>query len=613
LARALKTFTILLPMGAAVGLSTFVGPSLARPAGLLGDVIWIVQLTALSTATVIVVDRFARRLVPLAGLLNLSLVFPDEAPSRFGLALKSGSTKRLRAELDDRPTDETVNQAATRLLSMVSDLNQHDRLTRGHTERVRAYSDLIAEEMGLDGDDRWRLRWAVLLHDIGKLTVPPEILNKAGKPDDAEWATLRGHPAAGAAMVQPLADWLGEWRRAAGEHHERWDGTGYPNGLAGEQISLAGRIVAVADAYDVITSARSYKRPTDPAVARQELVRCAGSQFDPAVVRAFVNVSLGKLRLVGGPLAWLASLPALGNVPGTIVAAATNAAVAASVVAASVVGGVAAMPSSAQNQLVESAAASVSPGGARTHWTSGHGGAGRSDGGGGGSTSSSDSGSSGGGRSNGEHTSSGPEAQRTDAVDGHGADSVTDGTSRGGPESSTASAADDSTTSTTLSGGSTVGGSSGDADETTGGAPTGGGSSSVTTTTVHHSPVATTTTSPATTTSRPATTTTRPVTTTTAGVGPTVNADSATVVNYTQTDIPVLPNDVAGTAPIDPTTLTITVAPGKANNYNINSDHTIRYRSKFLTLAGTDSLQYRICDTAGRCGTATLTITINLI
>ena len=112
-----------------------------------------------------------------------------------------------------------------------------------------------------------------------------------------------------------MREWLGGWTDAVGYHHERWDGKGYPRGLSGEEIPLAGRIVAVADVFDVITSARSYKEAGSANAGRAEIARCAGTQFDPRVVRAFLNVSLGRMRLVMGPLSWLAHTPVLGRLP----------------------------------------------------------------------------------------------------------------------------------------------------------------------------------------------------------------------------------------------------------------------------------------------------------
>ena len=122
---------------------------------------------------------------------------------------------------------------------------------------------------------------------------------------------MRLHPLCGEVLVEPLRDWLGTWADAVGFHHERWDGTGYPRGMAGEEIPLAGRIVAIADVYDVITSTRSYKESASAIAGRDELVRCAGTQFDPRLVRAFVDMSLGRMRLVVGPISWLANVPLL--------------------------------------------------------------------------------------------------------------------------------------------------------------------------------------------------------------------------------------------------------------------------------------------------------------
>ena len=268
-------------------------------------------------------------------------MFPDEAPSRFKVALRSGSTteiERTLAEYRQIGADEPA-RAAERLLELVAALSRHDRLTRGHSERVRAYSQMIGEELRLPPSEIDKLRWAALIHDVGKLEVPYEILNKPGALTPEEYEIVKRHAAIGAELAAPLANWLGEPVRAVGEHHERWDGRGYPNGLRGEEISLAGRIVSVADAFDVMTSVRSYKKARTPVAARAELADCAGTQFDPTVVRAFLCISLGRLRLAMGPLSWLAQLALFP--PGLLSAAVAPAAMAvAGVVAAAVGAGV---------------------------------------------------------------------------------------------------------------------------------------------------------------------------------------------------------------------------------------------------------------------------------
>ena len=118
------------------------------------------------------------------------------------------------------------------------------------------------------------------------------------------------------ASPRRLASWLGPWANSIAEHHEKFDGTGYPHGLSGTQISVGGRIVAVADSYDAMTAIRSYNKPKSPTAARAELARCAGTHFDPQVVRAFLQVSVGKMRALSGVLSWLGSLPFAINVPG---------------------------------------------------------------------------------------------------------------------------------------------------------------------------------------------------------------------------------------------------------------------------------------------------------
>ncbi len=339
LSYALTAIAALVPIAVSVAVTRVAAHVVPRPCAIASAIGWWVFILALATFVVFAVARVTRRLTPLAALLKLSLVFPDHAPSRFSVAMRSGTVRQLQdryAAVKRNGLGSTPAEAARKLVELVGALNAHDRITRGHCERVRAYTALIAEELNLPADQVDKLRWAGLLHDLGKLEVPGKILNKKGALNDWEWEVVKTHPAAGARIAAPLAGWLGDAFGAIAQHHERWDGSGYPNRMAGEHISIGGRIVAVADAFDVMTAARSYKRPSAPSWARSELVRCSGSQFDPTVVRAFLNVSIGGLRWAMGPLSWLAQLPTLAQGP---IASAGSTAATTAIAAAVVVGG----------------------------------------------------------------------------------------------------------------------------------------------------------------------------------------------------------------------------------------------------------------------------------
>ncbi len=306
---------------------------LPHPTSNVPRVLWWISILVIAWVAAILGERIARPLLPLASLLKMSLLFPDRAPSRFAIAWRSGSTRQLDRYvhgLDDGVHREPVT-AAVEILTLVTALSSHHRKTRGHSERVRAYTDLIADELRLPAGDRDRLRWSALLHDVGKITVHVDILNKSGKPSEAEWEILRQHPLEGQRILEPLREWLGEWGLAVAQHHENFDGTGYPFGISGEQISLGARIVSVADAFEVMTSARSYKSPLSPSAARKELTRCAGTQFDPAIVRAFLDISVGRQRWVIGPLAWLFDVPIISQLSnlGNVVAVSSQVALVA--------------------------------------------------------------------------------------------------------------------------------------------------------------------------------------------------------------------------------------------------------------------------------------------
>ncbi len=182
--------------------------------------------------------------------------------------------------------EEAAHQATVSALVQAVEIK--DEYTRGHSERVSRASVLIARELRMAEERVASLRIAGVLHDIGKLGVPTRVLRKNGPLTDDEHEAVQLHPTFGHEMVRGIG-FLGEAREGILHHHERMDGRGYPSGLAGDQIPEFARVIAVADAFDSMTSTRSYRRarPVDEAVT--ELERCSGTQFDPTMVTALVR------------------------------------------------------------------------------------------------------------------------------------------------------------------------------------------------------------------------------------------------------------------------------------------------------------------------------------
>ncbi|MYY02029.1 HD domain-containing protein [Streptomyces sp. SID4913] len=182
--------------------------------------------------------------------------------------------------------EHAAHRATIRALVQAVDLK--DTYTRGHSERVGRASVLIARELGMARERVEVLRFAGILHDVGKLGVPTRVLRKDGPLTPEERRAIELHPEYGHEIVRGIG-FLGEARAAILHHHERLDGGGYPYGLAGRAIPECARVVAVADAFDAMTSTRSYRpgRPVPAAV--EELERCAGTQFDPRMVRALAR------------------------------------------------------------------------------------------------------------------------------------------------------------------------------------------------------------------------------------------------------------------------------------------------------------------------------------
>lgn len=220
--------------------------------------------------------------------------------------------RAFRESLEERIADQThVISAKTRelehlnrvlevsyedtLSALMTALDFRDHETHGHSWRVVQYTSLIAGAMRIEEPNLTWMRWGAILHDVGKIGLPDAILHKPGKLDEEEWRFMRRHPELGFRMLEHIA-FLRPALEIVLSHHERWEGGGYPQGLRGEEIPLGARIFAVVDTFDAMTSTRPYREALSIEAAVEEIERCAGTQFDPAVAQAFLGFPASTWR-----------------------------------------------------------------------------------------------------------------------------------------------------------------------------------------------------------------------------------------------------------------------------------------------------------------------------
>ncbi|HET7106760.1 MAG TPA: diguanylate cyclase [Candidatus Acidoferrum sp.] len=187
--------------------------------------------------------------------------------------------------------------------SLAYAIDAKDQYTQGHSQKVSAYAALLAEALGMNDLEVEEIRLGAVLHDVGKVGIPEAILNKSGPLNLEEWDTMKTHVTFGGKLLEPLVP-LARIREMVLHHHEFFDGSGYPEALSAERIPLGARIITIADSYDTITSDRSYKKGRTAEQALSELERCAGTQFDPQLVAAFVRA----MRQLPNPIIEIASL-----------------------------------------------------------------------------------------------------------------------------------------------------------------------------------------------------------------------------------------------------------------------------------------------------------------
>ncbi|MEW6720409.1 MAG: HD domain-containing phosphohydrolase [Thermodesulfobacteriota bacterium] len=223
------------------------------------------------------------------GILNLSGKADGTAFTEEEVYLAITLSRKIASRIENNALyDVFFNNIVATLKSLITTIGARDSYTKEHSERVTMYSLRVAERLGLPSDEIDTLRFGGYLHDIGKIGVRDTVLLKPGGLTESEIGEIRQHAVIGDEIVRPIR-FFDKERKVIRHHHERYDGKGYPDGIAGEEIPTIARILAVVDTFDAMTSDRPYRRALSPEAAVEELQRCAGTQFDPGIVRIFVE------------------------------------------------------------------------------------------------------------------------------------------------------------------------------------------------------------------------------------------------------------------------------------------------------------------------------------
>ncbi|MBI3802285.1 MAG: HD-GYP domain-containing protein [Nitrospirae bacterium] len=222
-------------------------------------------------------------------LLKREKLKAQELETAYQQMLRYAEDLRKSYLQERQQTERLIQSQRATAITLAKAIEKRDCYTGGHTDRVTGYAVLTAKQLHWSNEQLAVLELAGHLHDVGKIGVPDAILNKPGKLTVEEFEVMKAHPEIGEQIIRGI-DFFESLVPYVLYHHERFDGQGYPKGLAGEDIPIEGRLLAVSDTFDAMTSSRPYRKQLDPEQAIKEIRRCSGSQFDPKIVNVFLEI-----------------------------------------------------------------------------------------------------------------------------------------------------------------------------------------------------------------------------------------------------------------------------------------------------------------------------------